>query len=157
MKNPKWTKTIVAMLVIGLVSGVSLQAQPRRGKPDPAKRLEYMKKALKLSDEQATKIKGIMEKYQAQHQSLRTKMQSAHLSLRKLVTADNPSRSAVKSKLEEISRLKVEKGLLRFDQRQEMDAVLTAEQKSQWRAMMQKRFEKNKRRSKKGPPPGEDF
>ncbi|MCB1172960.1 MAG: Spy/CpxP family protein refolding chaperone [Leptospiraceae bacterium] len=158
MKTKTIKHLIIAASLVWVWSAGSLMAKPQGPKGDPAKRLEQMSKVLKLTADQQTKMKAVFDKYAPKHKALGEQLKSRHEAMRKYITADKASRSEVKTSLEAIAQLKVEKGLLRYDQGQEMKAILTPAQRQQWKDMMQKRMDHMRDRRKgdfkKGPRPG---
>ena len=124
-------------LLIFLTAG-GLSAKPDRSRMDPEKRLEHMKKNLNLSDEQTEKIRNIMAKYDPKREALRSKIGPLYKELVGLMSQDNPNRNAVKTKMEQISDIKIELRLIMLDGRTEMFQVLNEEQKAKWKEQMKK-------------------
>lgn len=97
-----------------------------------------MKKNLDLSAEQTEKIRAIMAKYDPKRETLFNKLQPLRKELFELMSQESPDRNAVKSKMQEMSDIKIELRLLMLDGRTETFQVLNAEQKAKWKEQMKK-------------------
>ncbi|MEQ8352932.1 MAG: Spy/CpxP family protein refolding chaperone [Leptospiraceae bacterium] len=139
MNNTLRTLGASGALLLFLTTG-ALSAKPDRSGPrmDPEKRLEYMKKNLDLSAEQTEKIRAIMAKYDPKREALFNKLQPLRKELFELMSQESPDRNAVKSKMQEMSDIKIELRLLMLDGRTETFQVLNAEQKAKWKEQMKK-------------------
>lgn len=161
-------KRMISALVItgvlggGLGAGMSLaQAQPggdgyrmhhgehmgkgcERGKF----RLEKMKDELGLSDEQVTKLTSIRESYQPRMEELRDKSRDNREKLRDAKFADKVDMDSIKKLAEVQGDLKTQKIILHAEMRNELHAVLTAEQLAKVKEMKQKFRDKMRDRYK---------
>jgi len=143
-------KTILAALLFALALP-ALHAQPPEDmdgpgpRPEMAERmLKKMQKDLDLTEEQSTKIKAVHDNYRAKHQALREKIDPLHKQLMQTMMSDSPNRAQFESLLRKLSDLRIEARLVEFDQRQETMAVLTPEQRTKWKQIMEKHRKKFK-------------
>lgn len=109
-------------------------------------RLERLARDLNLSAEQQTRARAVREKFKPQVQALMEKMRPLHDQLRALLEAERVDLAAVKAKLTEISAAQVEMRLLHIQERLEFQSLLTAEQKTKLRALMQEKMERHRER-----------
>lgn len=135
------------MTIMFFATGLSSKPQGKRG--GPQKRLEFMKKNLNLTNDQVTKIKAISAKYEPKRKEARTNIQALHKELHTMLMDENPDKSKVKSKMEEISRIKIDMRLKGLDQRLEVTKILTTEQKAKWKERMKKRMHRKNKHKKK--------
>ena len=110
---------IAALLTVG---GSILNAQHRQGSG------EMMKEALKLSDEQAAKMKELRSDHMKSMTDNQASVKKAHIDLRGLMTADKPDRAAIKAKMKEIADLRLEGEYNRIDHMFTVRSMLTPEQ-----------------------------
>lgn len=110
------------------------------------RRLEKMKSQLELSDEQFEKIKAIGAKYNERRSQMKAQLREARSGVRALMQADTLDRERIRAGLERNAKLRVDLGMLRVDQRIEMERVLTPGQKEMLRKKMKERRLKNKDR-----------
>lgn len=148
-------KILVSTLLIGLAIP-ALEARPPEGpggppRPEHAeKMLKRMKKDLDLTDEQVTKIKAIQQKYHAKQEALRKQIEPLQKQLMETMMNEFPNRATFESLLRKVSDLRIQSRLIQFDQRQEIMAVLTAEQRAEWKERMEKHRKKHMKKRKKG-------
>ncbi len=147
-------KIAISTLLIGLAVP-ALEARPPEGpggppRPERAeKMLKRMKKDLDLTEEQVTKIKAIQQKYHVKQEAIREKMEPLHKELMKTMMSDSPNRATFESLLRKLSDLRIQGRLIEFDQRQEIMAVLTAEQRAEWIERMEKHRKKFMKKRRK--------
>ena len=91
---------------------------------------EALKARLNLSDEQVDKISAINLEYKKKLLKIREKMQPREIKLQGLLLEDNVNLKEVRSLLEEISALHVEMGMLRINQRLDIEKILTTSQRN---------------------------
>lgn len=141
----KFHKFVIVILVtVYMYLGASLPAQPGNHKGNLEKRLAHMKVALVLNEGQVQKIRAIGERFRPARMQHRTKIKALHQEIRLLLQSESPERSIFKKKLEEIGQLKIAMRLSGFDQRQAVARVLTTEQQTRWKELMQKRMRHQK-------------
>jgi Spy/CpxP family protein refolding chaperone len=152
------------------LGGTALLAQPGSrpggGPPDDGMgppdgmggppRLERLARDLNLSAEQQTRARAVREKFKPQVQALMEKMRPLHEQLRALLEAERVDLGAVKAKLTEISAAQVEMRLLHIQERLEFQTLLTAEQKTKLRALMQEKMERHRERMDRRRQGGDD-
>ena len=121
--------SVILMLFVFLTLGGNLNAQQgKHSKMDKGEMLEKMKERLSLSDQQVTQIKAIDAKYKSQEQDLKSQMQ----------------------------KVKEEHKAVRTQKKNEIDQVLTAEQRNkikEWKNTSKKgkkSFKKDGRIDKQG-------
>lgn len=66
-------KKVLLACCLGVAVATAAYAQPQHPAPDANQRLTYLQKSLQLSDEQAQKIKPILEQSTQQRQALKEK------------------------------------------------------------------------------------
>ncbi len=91
---------------------------------------EALKAKLNLSDDQVDKISSINLDYKKKLLMIREKIQPKEIKLQGLLLEDNINLKEVRSLLEEISALHVEMGMLRINQRLDIEKILTAGQRN---------------------------
>lgn len=101
-------------------------------------RLKRMTEKLELSEEQASRIQAIWDKYSPQKQQLRSKMLENRKQLREAMFADSRDEARLQQLAEAIGKLKTEKILLKSRIHGEVSQVLTSEQLEQRKQMRQK-------------------
>lgn len=132
---------LAASLVVAFASAVNAHDGEHHGKSyskDHGKYLEKMAKELGLTPEQKTQVekvhsdsKAAKEGYEKQEDDLRKELHS-------LLAADNLDKAAIRSKMEEISKLKVDSKMLWIDDRIKINGILTPEQRTKHKEMMKK-------------------
>lgn len=103
--------------------------------------IEMLADELKLTEQQLAQIKEMRFARQKSAIQTRSKIQLAELDLRNLLQAENPDENQVKSKVEEIGKLKTELRLNRVQGRLEVQKVLTAEQKETLKTIHKQRLQ----------------
>ncbi len=124
----KFHLIVAVALIAGLV--ISSQALAFRGGGRPHKGFAFLalSEKLGLSDEQKSEIESIKLKAEKAAIPREAELKSARLDLRELLKADKVDRAAVRRKLEEISKLRVELKMIRINSMLDAKAVLTPEQ-----------------------------
>ena len=112
--------------------------------------IERMTKQLGLSEDQATQVKTIKEKYQPQKQQLRTAMKEQRRSLKELMKTEPMDEAGVQQLAESMGKLKTDKILLKSKMISEINQVLTPEQREKRNAMKHHRGYKHHERGEKG-------
>lgn len=95
---------------------------------------EYLKDTLQLSDEQINKIKKINSDHRDKIGSLLGKIRPLHRELRTVMLADDIDLTRARTLLEDISKIEIEIRMLKLKHRAEIEKILTAEQKTKFRA-----------------------
>lgn len=106
-------------------------------------RLERMTKKLGLSDDQASRIQAIWDKYSPQKQQMRSEMQQNRKQLRAAMSADSRDEARLQQLAEAIGKLKTEKILLKSRIHGEVSQVLTSEQLEKRKQMRQRHGHKH--------------
>ncbi len=123
--------TRYAMLLSVLVVSASvLIAQPR------PERGERMMKELGLSDEQTAKIEELRTTHMKSMADQRASVTKAKIDLRSLMSADEPNKAAITSKMKEIADLRLRQETARVDHMFDVRTVLTPEQQKMFREHM---------------------
>ncbi|HOT46848.1 MAG TPA: Spy/CpxP family protein refolding chaperone [Spirochaetota bacterium] len=94
---------------------------------------ERMKKELKLTDEQVTKIEDINREHRKKMLDYKEKLAPKEIQLKKQLLEDTVDMARVRSLLKEIGDLKVELQALRIEHRLDIEKVLTPDQKAKMR------------------------
>ncbi len=104
---------------------------------------QQMMEKLNLTDAQKKQLDGMRTAMQKEAVQLRSRVQLARIDLRELVRADEPVRSAIEKKLNEIASIQTEQKMLRINHWFDVKKVLTPEQQKIWkeeiRGMMMER------------------
>ncbi|MDG4945574.1 Spy/CpxP family protein refolding chaperone [Weeksellaceae bacterium KMM 9713] len=116
-------KSLILLLLVFFTLGGIMNAQHRDGehKKDKGEMLERMKEKLGLTDQQVSKIKAIDAKYQSQEDALKAKAKT----------------------------LREEHKALRSKKREEIDQILTAEQKEKVKSMKKNRKKRDMHQHRK--------
>ncbi|MDN5347857.1 MAG: hypothetical protein PWP65_1421 [Clostridia bacterium] len=85
---------------------------------------------LGLTDQQVTQIQDLQQKMYEKTRDLRIKLMDAMFSLRQLRWQKDPDQAAIDAKIKEINDLRAQLQQATQEFRQQMDSVLTPEQKS---------------------------
>ncbi len=88
-----------------------------------------------ITPEQATKIRTETLKFREDRIRNRANLQVSRLELKNLLSADNPDRSAIYQKLQEISAVKLAQAKSAVDFHLDMHAALTTDQQQKLRQM----------------------
>jgi Spy/CpxP family protein refolding chaperone len=91
-------------------------------------RLQRMTERLGLSEDQATQVQAIWDKYSPQKQQLRSKMHESRQQLREAMNADSVDEGTLQKLAEASGALETEKILLRSKMHSEINQVLSPEQ-----------------------------
>lgn len=128
-------------LVTAIVTGGAFGAQAFEGAFDgcdgpraehtmnPHKRIDHMAKVLKLSASQKEQVGAIMKKEQEQTEPLRQKMAEGHKRIRAVVNATNYDESAVRAIAAEQATIRTELLVSRTRAMNQVNALLTPEQR----------------------------
>lgn len=125
-------KIVLMLLVLGLVvSGISkLQAQqPNPPQARKQQQHEKMSGKLNLSDTQKKQIEEMRTALQRNTVQLRSKIQLARIDLRELLRSDDPDKSAIEKKMNDIGQLQTELKILKISHWLDIRKILTPEQR----------------------------
>jgi Spy/CpxP family protein refolding chaperone len=100
-----------------------------------------IREKLGITDDQAAKIRQQSSAFRISEVRSRADVQVKRIELRDLLTADNPDRAAIDSKLEEISAVRLASAKARVDYFLSMKDALTPEQRQKLKDMMMNRFQ----------------
>jgi protein CpxP len=103
-----------------------------------------MMKELNLSDAQKEQIKALMAQAREKTRPQRELVQQERKKLRELMLADNPDANAIRSQTQKLAGYEAELNVVRAEERKKIEAVLTPEQRAQWKKNREKRHEKMK-------------
>jgi len=120
---------VAAALVI---ASVSLYSQPAEGK-GPRKFIEQ----LKLTDEQKKDFDKIHVDMEKQEIAQKAKNETARVELRQLFKADNPDKSAIEKKMNEIAELEVQMHMIKINSWFDINKLLTPEQQKTWKKALE--------------------
>lgn len=135
-------KISILALVFGLVSSVS--AHEHGG--DMVKK---MAKHLNLTKEQQTQMEKIHDEAKPQREAIKAKIKPLKDELHTLLSADSVDKAKVRTKMEEISKLKIDKKMLMIDERIKINKLFTPEQKEKHKELMKKHHAKMKEKHEK--------
>jgi Spy/CpxP family protein refolding chaperone len=93
-----------------------------------------------ITDDQAAKMRQQFSAFRISEVRSRADVQVKRIELRDLLTADNPDRAAINSKLEEISAVRLASAKARVDYFFSMKDALTPEQRQKLKDMFSNRF-----------------
>lgn len=94
-----------------------------------------MMEQLKLTDDQMKKIEEIRDRHQRNAIKMRADLETARLDMRKLMQADEPDRKAIESQIDRSSQIRANLAKERMAGLLDTRAVLTPEQRKQWKDM----------------------
>ena len=97
-----------------------------------------------LTDEQSKKIDKLRLAYKQEKYLLKAKLKQAKVEFALLITKDNPSKSAIDKKIDQIIKLKKEKLHLKADHKINVRKLLTEDQRVQFDLAVLKKMSKGK-------------
>jgi len=146
MNRKKTFALLLLLMTVMIVSSIAVAQRksrlPQRGKL----RMEMMAKELDLTEEQQAQLKAQQFKLQKSAIDNRSKIQTAELELRQLMDAEDVDESKVKSKIEQIGKLKTAMRIELVQSRLDMKKVLTAEQLQKMETLKQERMQEFRER-----------
>jgi Spy/CpxP family protein refolding chaperone len=92
---------------------------------------------LKLTDEQKKDVEKIRLDMEKQQIAQKAKNETARVELRQLFKADNPDRSAIEKKLNEIATLEAQMHMIKIDSWFAVNKLLTPEQQKTWKKALE--------------------
>jgi protein CpxP len=128
--------------MIGAAAGQSWHGHGRRGGfgfggGDGMMSLPFMATALDLTQAQQDQAKAIMSNHRAEFQQLRERNRTAHQAVRKAVETDPVNEQAIRTAVSQASQVEADGAVLRAKVRQEMLALLSADQRAKLDQMKQ--------------------
>jgi len=112
-----------------------------RHKKGMEKRMERMIRHLDLSEEQATNVRGVFDKYSDQFSALRDEKKKTKQSLRENMHADKPDMAVIEQLAKKQGELKTQKILVKANMKADINAILTDSQRKKKRSMRDKRYD----------------
>jgi periplasmic protein CpxP/Spy len=152
------------VLVLGVGAGVYATAQNtnqdprpfsrdrgpgRRGGPGgPMGMLPMLARELNLTDAQQAQIKTIADSRRAEWKTLADRARTAHDALQQAVTADTVDEGLIRQRSAEVAAVEADMAVARARTHAEVFQLLTAEQKTQAKALQSTRGERMKQRGR---------
>ena len=138
---------ITALLLAVMLASVAVAAQEgpqhrRLNRFHHMFGIEMLADELKLTEQQLGQIKEQRFAIEKTAIQTRSKIQLAELELRNLLDAEKVDENLVKTKIEEIGKLRTERRITRVQGRLHLEKVLTPEQKVQLKAIHKERMQK---------------
>jgi Spy/CpxP family protein refolding chaperone len=118
---------------------LSLGVAQEKGKREREHRPGNMMEQLKLTDAQKEQFQKNRFDTEKKNIEVRAKLETAHLELRKLLSADAPDIAAVEKKIGEISDIRTTLEINRFETWAANNKLLTPEQQKIWKKALLKR------------------
>jgi len=103
------------------------------------KRVDRMIRHLELSDEQATNVRAVFDKYSEQFSALRSEKKKTKQALRENMHSDKPDMAVIEQLAKKQGELKTQKILVKAKMKAEINAILTDSQREKKRSMRGKR------------------
>ncbi len=127
MKN--FSKILTIMLVSMMFLSANTFAQPGKGDCKGHKGKGIENAIPDLTDQQKSDIQKIRIKYDKKVLPITNELRESRAHLKTLQTAENPDKAAIDKQIEKIGKLRTDMIKLREEQRQEVRALLTDDQK----------------------------
>jgi len=119
-----------------LVASASVYSQPAEGRG-----CDKFIEQLKLSDEQKKDVDRIHIDIKKQEIAQKAKLETAKVELRQLFKSENPDRSSIENKLNEIAGLESQMRIIRINTWFEVNKLLNKEQQKTWKKALERGFE----------------
>lgn len=137
MKTKTLFAALIALFLFGSAISSQALAQKRCGRHHggPMFNLEMLAEELELTEEQQAQLEE--QKFAARKSAIetRSKLKLQRLELHKLMRADTPDESKIKSTVEEMGELKTELQLNRVQTKLNMHKILTPEQREKMQSL----------------------
>jgi len=130
---------IHAAALLVLLGTAPAGAQPRDGAPahrGAGDGPQAMMARLNLTDAQKEQIEKLRTEHQRKNIEVQSKIRLARLDMRELTRAENPDRTAIEKKTRAVHDLDLQMKMNRIDHMFAVRAVLTPEQRKQWKDEM---------------------
>jgi len=126
---------LVALGIAGLLAGrISAGAMPGQGHRDSAMRMfRRMSEALDLSDDQKTRIKGVLKAHAPEIETHMKALSDARKSLHQAALSDAPDESAIRAAAQSLGWVQGDGALLFAKIRAEVDPILSDDQRGKLR------------------------
>jgi Spy/CpxP family protein refolding chaperone len=126
---------LAAALLFFFATLVFAQEAPKdKDLKGPGKR--EMKGRINFTDEQRAKMKTFRFELQKKQVSLKAKVQTARIELKELLSAEKIDKTAIEKKLSEISKIQVDQKMTFINHWEQVNQILTPEQKEDWKRML---------------------
>ncbi len=142
--KPTLRTLLAASLVAAFTFAVSAHDGEHHGKrysKDHGNYLEKMAKELGLTPEQKTQVEKVHSDSKQAREGYEKQQDVLRKDLHSLLSADNLDKSAIRSKMEEVSKLKIDSKMLWIDDRIKTSEILTPEQRTKHKELMKKLHE----------------
>jgi Spy/CpxP family protein refolding chaperone len=124
-------------LAILAVAAIMMAAVPMCGQPADGQGFKKIMAKLNLTDEQKKSTGDIRVDMEKQEIAQKAKIETARVELQQLFKADNPDKSAIEGKMDEIAKLEVRAKMIRIDSWFAVNKILTPEQQKTWRKVLE--------------------
>jgi Spy/CpxP family protein refolding chaperone len=135
-------KKLGVFVAVALVMvSTSLYSQPAEGKG-------YQKviAKLNLTEEQKKSVDNIRLDMEKQEITQKAKNETARVELRQLFKADNPDKSAIEKKVNEIADIEVQMHMIKINSWFDINKLLTQEQQKTWKKVLEHGSEMKQRK-----------
>ncbi len=124
----------IAMMValILIVNSISIY-----GQQDKTKQPHRFMSKLNLTDEQKKDVEKIHFDAAKQTVTQKAKLETARIELRQLLKADNPDKSAIEKKINEMTDLNAQLRLIKIDSWFAINKLLTSDQQKTWKKFLE--------------------
>ncbi|MCC5815241.1 MAG: periplasmic heavy metal sensor [Leptospira sp.] len=139
-------RTLITALVAATTFG--LTADGGKWGHNSEQHLKRMAKSLDLSKDQVSKIEEIHKASEPEKKSKSDQIQKVRQDMRALMEAEEMDVKKIRSKMEEMSKLKVDKKMIWIEDRAKIRKVLTPEQRKKQKELMKKAHAKMKDKNK---------
>ncbi|NIR47451.1 Spy/CpxP family protein refolding chaperone [candidate division KSB1 bacterium] len=149
MKTRKLTSVLILLLIATVIVTSEALAQPFFNRHHSRiLKLEMLADELELTEDQRAQIKEQRFATQTSAIETRSKIQIAELELQKLMHEENVDENKVKSKVQEIGKLKTELRWNRVHGRLSMQEILTPEQKEKLKSVLPEHLQERQDRGR---------
>jgi protein CpxP len=132
--------------VLALLFGITTSIAAHEHGGDMIKK---MTTHLNLSKDQQTQMKKIHDEAKPQREAIKSKIKPLKEELHSLLSSDFVDKAKVRSKMEEISKFKIDMKMIMIDERIKINQLLTPEQKEKHKELMKKHHDKMKEKHEK--------
>lgn len=132
MKHMQWLSTLSLIWVLAFSGLVMGEEKPKRMHQGCGTGCLHMKEMLQLTEEQQKKIDALKTALDKELLPLKTDLKLKKAELEKFLIAENPSKTAIEKKVEEIGTLKTQIHKALVNHRLKVREILTLEQRIQF-------------------------
>lgn len=126
-------KKLGVFIITALVMvSTQLYSQPAKGKG-----FDKIIEKMKLTEEQKKDVDKIRLDMEKQEIAQKAKIETAQVDLRQLFKADNPEKSAIEKKLNEIAGFEAQMHMIKIDSWFIINKLLTSEQQKTWKKALE--------------------